>query len=100
MAGITKLTGNHDSIVRNEKNDAAISSTANQSQPTRSARRTNDNNRARAEIVDFAQQFHGMRQANFSARAGDNHKDEDGRRAHVSWEFPAKLRGWCDAACG
>src|ERR1700680_314895 len=42
VAGITKLTGNHDNIVRNEKNDAVISSTPSQSQPTRNARRTND----------------------------------------------------------
>src|ERR1700692_3050271 len=42
VAGITKLTGNHDSIARNEKNDAVISSTPNQSQPTRSERKTND----------------------------------------------------------
>src|SRR6266567_6689451 len=41
VAGITKLTGNHDSIVRNEKNDAVIRRTPIQSQPTRSARRTN-----------------------------------------------------------
>src|ERR1019366_3002766 len=39
---MTKLTGNHDSIARNEKNDAVISSTPNQSQFTRSARRTKD----------------------------------------------------------
>src|SRR5580692_3691509 len=39
---MTKLTGNHDSIARNEKNDAVISSTPNQSQPTRSERRTKD----------------------------------------------------------
>src|SRR6202030_2120917 len=42
VAGITKLTGNHDSIARNEKNEAVIKSTPIQSQPTRSARRTND----------------------------------------------------------
>src|ERR1700686_4791577 len=42
VAGTTKLTGNHDSIARNEKNDAAINTTASQSQPTRSERRTND----------------------------------------------------------
>src|SRR5580704_12018431 len=42
VAGITKLTGNHDSIARNEKNEAVISNTPIQSQPTRSARKTND----------------------------------------------------------
>src|ERR1035441_2547998 len=36
---MTKLTGNHDSIARNEKNDAVIKSTPIQSQPTRSARK-------------------------------------------------------------
>src|SRR5579863_4172008 len=39
---MTKLTGNHDSIARNEKNDSVISSTPNHSQPTRSARSTNE----------------------------------------------------------
>src|ERR1700693_1390926 len=42
VAGTTKLTGKHDSISRNEKKDAAINTTASQSQPTRSERRTND----------------------------------------------------------
>src|ERR1700724_687829 len=42
VAGITKLTGNHDSMARNEKNDAVISRTPNQSQPTRSERRTKE----------------------------------------------------------
>ena len=42
VAGTTKLTGNHESMARNEKNEAAISSTASQSQPTRSARSTNE----------------------------------------------------------
>src|SRR5580704_14610706 len=42
VAGITKLTGNHDSIAKNEKNDAVIKSTPIQSQPTGSARSTNE----------------------------------------------------------
>src|SRR5579862_5652516 len=42
VAGMTKLTGNHASIARNEKNDAVISSTPNHSQPTRNARSTNE----------------------------------------------------------
>src|SRR5882757_2255560 len=42
VAGITKLTGNQESIVRKEKNDAVISSTPSQSHLTRSARMTKD----------------------------------------------------------
>src|SRR5579871_395914 len=42
VAGITKLTGNQESMVRNEKNDSVISSTPSQSHPTRVARRTKD----------------------------------------------------------
>src|SRR5712675_2903427 len=42
VAGITKLTGNQESIVKKEKNDAVISSTPSQSQLTRRARITKD----------------------------------------------------------
>src|SRR5882724_11898614 len=42
VAGITKLTGNQESMVKKEKNDAVISNTPSQSQLSRKARITKD----------------------------------------------------------
>ena len=51
--------------------------------------------------MDFTQQLHGVRQANFSARAGHYHEEEDGRRAHVRSSFPERFPAEsCGAACG
>ena len=101
VAGITKLTGNHESIARNAKNDNRHQQDGEPEPAYAQCAHHECNNRARAEIVDFAQQLHRVGQADFSACACDHDENQDGGGAHVRTlylsRFPA---GLCAGECG